>query len=67
MDRLCPAGLLLPPHSHPTPTVSRDPDSISSHHQHCHLLVVIKWYLNWIQKSHCRQPAWQGSVFGSCF
>lgn len=39
---------------------SRDPDSISSSHQHCHLPVVIKWCLNWIQKSHCEQPTWQG-------
>lgn len=44
----------------PAPTVSRDPDSISSNHQHCHLPGVIKWYLNWIQKSHCKQPTWWG-------
>lgn len=44
----------------PAPTVSRDPDSISSNRQHCHLPGVIKWYLNWIQKSHCKQPTWWG-------
>lgn len=46
------------------PPVSGDPDSISSNHQHCHLPVVIKWYLNRIQKSHCKQPMWQGAGAG---
>ena len=46
------------------PPVSRDPDSISSNHQHCRLPVVIKWYLNQIQKSHHKQPTWQGAGAG---
>lgn len=43
--------------AHCPPHVSRDPDSISSNHQHYHLLEVIKWCLNSIQKSHRQQPS----------